>query len=414
MRVLLVQPKDVQRGFTRHDTRLPPLGLLCIAAAIRDIVEVRVIDADATGLDDPQVAAHVGGWIPDLVGMTLSCLTLPVVRRFAQFARETWRAKVIVGGALACAAPDLALQNPEFDMAGIGDGESVMMGLCDRVSAGTHPDGVVGLVCRTAHGISGDTRPARLASLAWPVSPAWDLVPDFGCYSSPDAVYAPVCIVEAQRGCPNSCTFCSVPTISGAYTRARPVHNVLSELEYLSGARKVREISFVDPDFMVDEAYARQLCAGLDSLGRPTSWFCNARVDSVTPQLASVMHDAGCHLVYLGLESGDPETLLRINKSVSPESMRAAARTLQKCGIRVAAGFIIGFPFDTDASVRRTIDFAKTLGADSTQFSLFNWFPGIGIGVSGCSSPSGFHPRGESSRWGEWQRRAYAELGEAT
>lgn len=110
MNVLLVQPKGVQAGFTRCETRLPPLGLLYIAACIRDIADMRLVDADARGVDDNGVLAGLDGWMPDLVGMTLSTLTVAPVRRFAAAAKAAHSVAVIVGGPLPTAAPDVALE----------------------------------------------------------------------------------------------------------------------------------------------------------------------------------------------------------------------------------------------------------------------------------------------------------------
>lgn len=130
IRVLLVQPRGVQEGFTRGETRLPPLGLLYIAAAIRDIAEVRLVDADALNLDDEGVLTSLGNWTPDLAGMTVSSLTLRVVCRFARRVKQAIGARVILGGPLPTAAPEEVLKYQEVDLVGVGDGEPIMRDLC--------------------------------------------------------------------------------------------------------------------------------------------------------------------------------------------------------------------------------------------------------------------------------------------
>ncbi len=412
MNVLLVQPKGVQAGFTRCETRLPPLGLLYIAACIRDIADMRLVDADARGVDDNGVLAGLDGWMPDLVGMTLSTLTVAPVRRFAAAAKAAHSVAVIVGGPLPTAAPDVALESAEFDMAAVGDGEPIMRDLCKRLSSGGSLSGIPGVFCR------GDqVHPRRQAAeLSRVPMPAWDLVPDFSHYWSPDCVQTPVTIIEAQRGCPYRCAFCSVPAISGSRRRVRSAESVLIEVEYLTGDRGIRELSFVDPDFMADREYAARLCEGIRGLQRSVTWFCNARVDAVNADLAREMARAGCHRVYVGLESGDPEILQRIHKRVDLGQAEDALAVLRDAGISVSAGFIVGFPFDTDGSVTRTIAFARRLKdrvlADSFQFSIFNWFPGVEIEMPDQSRPGGFHPVAPT-RWVEWQHRAYIEVGQA-
>jgi radical SAM superfamily enzyme YgiQ (UPF0313 family) len=344
--------------------------------------------------------------------MTLSWLTTEPVRRFAAAVHSHFRAKIIVGGPLATAAPNLALEIPEFDLVAVGDGETIARRLCIAMDRGAAVSSVPGILARAD---KADWRRAerQVADVRRINMPAWDLVSDFERYSSPDALRLPLTIVEAQRGCPHCCAFCSLPSIRGRKRRARPVHQIIEELTYLRVARGVREISFVDPEFTIDRQYAQALCKSIRSEGLDVSWFCNVRADSITEELAETIRSAGCHTVYLGLESGDPDTLRIIGKRTSLDTMRAAVATLRKAAIKVSAGFIIGFPFDTDQSVRRTIDFAKELLPDAVQFSIFNWFPGVAIERPALDGATGFHPREEGSRWCAWQKVAYHELDKA-
>jgi anaerobic magnesium-protoporphyrin IX monomethyl ester cyclase len=126
VRVLLVQSRGVQEGFTRENTKLPPLALLYIAAAIRDIAEVRLVDADALDLDDEGVLSSLGNWTPKLVGITVSSLTLQVVRRFARKIKQVTSACVIVGGPFPTTAPEEVLKYEEFDLVGVGDVEPII------------------------------------------------------------------------------------------------------------------------------------------------------------------------------------------------------------------------------------------------------------------------------------------------
>ncbi len=411
IRVLLVQPRGVQEGFTRSDTRLPPLGLLYIAAAIRNVAEVHLVDADALNLDDQDVVAGLGDWAPDLVGMTVSSLTLEVVCRFARKVKDATDARVILGGPLPSALPEEVLKHQEVNFAGVGDGEPIMQGLCQALEESRDPETVEGVVSRNSLANDSLRHSPLRADLSTGERPAWDMLPGFGSYRSPDSVQTPMTIVEGQRGCPHACSFCSVPAISGGKRRSRSIDSLVKEIDYLTGNRGIREISFVDPDFMMSSQYAVAVSKGMISLGRPVSWFCNARAASVRESVTRTMQSAGCHLVYLGAESGDPTILARIHKRQTLEQIEDACRVLCNSGMRVSVGFIIGFPFDTDDSVRRTIEFAKRLKPAKFQFSIFNWFPGISMEVPQGLAPIGFHPKTGSTRWIEWQKRAYEELG---
>ncbi len=411
IRVLLIQPRGVQEGFTRRNTRLPPLALLYIAAAIRDIAEVRLVDADALDLDDEGVLTSLDSWVPDLVGMTMSSPTLQIVRRFASKVKQATGARVIVGGPFPTAAPEEVLKYEEFDLAGVGDGEPIMLDVCHTMGESREPETVDGIVSRSIVAKGAPRCMPRRMNLIIVKQPAWDMLPDFSSYRSPDCIQFPITIVEGQRGCPHKCSFCSVATISGERSRWRSVDNVVKEIDYLTGDRGIREISFVDPDFMTNSKHALGISNGIISLGRNVTWFCNARAVSIKESVARTMRAAGCHTVYVGAESGDPAILARIHKHQTLEQIEAAIKVLRNSGIMVSAGFIIGFPFDTDDSIRRTIEFAKRLKPAKFQFSIFNWFPGIHMEMPEGFSQIGFHPKTVNTRWVEWQRRAYEELG---
>jgi len=320
-------------------------------------------------------------------------------------------ARVILGGPLPSAAPEEVLKRQEVDFAAVGDGEPIMQSLCQALEESRDPETVEGVVSRDNVANDSSRRSPRRADMSRVELPAWDMLPGFDSYRSPDSVQTPMTIVEGQRGCPHACSFCSVPTISGGKRRSRSIDSVVKEIDYLTGKRGIREISFVDPDFMMNSQYAVAVSKGMISLGRRVSWFCNARAASVRESVTRTMQSAGCHLVYLGAESGDPTILARIHKRQTPEQIEDACRVLRNSGIRVSVGFMIGFPFDTDDSIRCTIEFAKCLKPAKFQFSIFNWFPGISMEVPQGLVPIGFHPKTGSTRWLEWQKRAYEELG---
>ena len=412
MKLLLVQPPGVQKGFTRSGTLLPPLGLLYIAASVRDFVNVRLIDAEACGFNDIGVLNSLNNWSPDLVGMTVSILTLQTVRCFSEFVKSETGAKVIVGGPLPTAAPDIALECKEFDYVGIGDGELIMPEICRCYMNSPSLSEINGVLAQ-GNNSKTETKIRRSDPHGIPI-PAWDMIPSFDSYYSPDCLRKPVTIIEGSRGCAHSCAFCSVGAISGNKRRSRALKDILAEIKYLISERGIRELSFVDPDFMSIPTIVVDLCNGMQSLEKEITWFCNAGVRFIQKDVTDVMKKAGCHMVYLGLESGDPNVLAQINKNQTLEQVQNACDILRDSGIGISAGFIIGFPFDTDDSVRKTIDFAISLKPDQVQFSLYNWFPGSRIIAENERDLTvGFHPNSKDNKWVRWQEIAYAEFEQA-
>lgn len=100
---------------------------------------------------------------------------------------------------------------------------------------------------------------------------------------------------------------------------------------------------------------------------------CQTRADRVDPELLEVMKAAGCHQIFFGIESGDEESLRRIRKRMPLDRIRQAVRWVKEAGIRCTGFFIVGFPWETEAMMRRTADFACDLGLDA--ISLFSATP---------------------------------------
>ena len=92
--------------------------------------------------------------------------------------------------------------------------------------------------------------------------------------------------------------------------------------------------------------------------------------------MLKMMRDAGCWQVLYGLESGDDHILDTINKNTTVEQNRDAVMWARQAGLRVRADFIVGTPHETTETLRKTVDFAKSLPIDFAHFNKFVPFPG--------------------------------------
>ena len=88
------------------------------------------------------------------------------------------------------------------------------------------------------------------------------------------------------------------------------------------------------------------------------------------------MKDAGCHRVYLGLETGNQDTLLLMKKKATLEEGKNAVQLFNKAGIEVAAFFIVGYPGETLTSIEDTFRFALDLPLDDISFNVPYPLPG--------------------------------------
>jgi len=176
-----------------------------------------------------------------------------------------------------------------------------------------------------------------------------------------------------QRGCPMRCGFCSTPTLHGKKVRGWSVEQILNELEYEYYKYNIREITFFDDVFTLSPKRTKQICQGIIDRKLKISWFCNARADMLNEDVCKIMKEAGCHLVYLGFESGSNTILKNIQKGCKVDRLLYGASLLKKCGIDRSIGFVIGLPGETDETIQQTIEVAKTVKPERLQFT--RWTP---------------------------------------
>src|SRR5437667_10572673 len=193
-------------------------------------------------------------------------------------------------------------------------------------------------------------------------------------YNVPFLLY-PYVSLYTTRGCPAQCTFCLWPqTTSGHAWRKRSTDDVAREMakakEYLPD---VKEFFFDDDTFNIQKARTVELCAKLKPLN--LTWSCTSRVTTDYETLKA-QREAGCSLLIVGYESGDPQILKNIKKGATVERARQFTKDTRKLGLIVHGDFILGLPGESRESIRTTIDFAKELDVETIQVSLAHAYPG--------------------------------------
>jgi hopanoid biosynthesis associated radical SAM protein HpnJ len=193
-------------------------------------------------------------------------------------------------------------------------------------------------------------------------------------YSVPFLLH-PYIALYTTRGCPAQCTFCLWPqTMSGHAWRKRSTDDVAAELAWAKqNFPEVKEFFFDDDTFNIQKARTIELCEKIKPLG--LTWSCTSRVTTDYDTLKA-MKDAGCRLLIVGFESGDPQILKNIKKGATVEKALEFARNCHNLGLTVHADFILGLPGETHQSIRNTINFAKKLDCETIQVSIAHAFPG--------------------------------------
>ncbi|MBX5496548.1 MAG: hopanoid biosynthesis associated radical SAM protein HpnJ, partial [Bryobacteraceae bacterium] len=197
---------------------------------------------------------------------------------------------------------------------------------------------------------------------------------DFRRYNVP-FLLNPYIALYTSRGCPAMCTFCLWPqTHSGHRWRLRSVDDVVNEVRWAKeNFPGLKEIFFDDDTFNYKKERTIELCRKLAPLG--ITWSCTSRVTTDYDTLKA-MREAGCRLMIVGYESGDPQILKNIKKGANIEMAKRFTRNAHKLGLTIHADFIIGLPGETRETIRRTIEFAKSLDTETIQVSIAHPYPG--------------------------------------
>ncbi len=342
MDVYLVAPDASRSGDGSRRTSekglFPPLGLMMVAALTPPEINVTITDE---ALEPVALDRDV-----DLVGLTAMTSVAPRAYEIADQFRSRG-VTVVMGGMHASALPEEALEH--VDAVVVGEAEGLWPGLLDDFQKGQ---------------LQKVYRHDRFPDLTDLPFPRRDLV-HIDRYLGRDSL-------QATRGCPFQCSFCTVSTFFGRTYRTRPVEQVIADAAQLPG----KPLIFVDDNIMGKPSYARALFEGLRGLGK--SFITQASTSLLkTPELIREAAKAGCKALFVGLETLSPENLAIVNKKVNAvEKYKELIARLHDNGIGIIGSFMFGLDNDDEDVFKRTADFVEQTRVDVPQFSILTPLPG--------------------------------------
>ncbi len=388
MRILLIDPSyrleevgGKKKCFRQVINKIPSLGLSYLAAAAeKDGHTVKVIDCNF-GIGEEDLKNAALKFRPGIIGITA---TTPVFRnaiRVGSILHNILPSSVLVcGGPHPSACPEDAFSAGIFDFLVIGEGEETFLELIFYLEnkAKIKPEDIPGIAFLRQDKLFITKNRSRIANLDSLPFPARHLLPSLSAYHPTPASYRrlPLAVIMTSRGCPSHCIFCD-RAVFGEKFRQRSVDNVMAEIEELRSRYGAREIRFFDDTFTVNPDFVEVLCSKIKSINIP--WTCLTRVTAVNFDMLKMMRRAGCWQVLFGLESGDNAVLSKLSKGNSVEQNRLAVCWARKAGLRVRADFLVGSPWETKVSFKKTVQFAKSLPLDFAHFNKFVPLPGTSI-----------------------------------
>ena len=350
-------PKLLELGLTlpgfvdrsRAIASLPSLGLLYLAACTPDGHDLRYFEAEANGSEPAEV------YTCDLVA--ISTFSAQVFEAYAIADRLRARGvKVAMGGLHVSVLPDEAAAHADYVV--VGEGEHVWPAIVSAAARG-HAASIFR---------AGDYEPVDVTTL--PV-PRYDLL-DGRPYNR--------FTVQTSRGCPWRCDFCASNVMLMQRYRKRPASDVLRDIEAIRAVRERPFIEFADDNTFVDKRWGKALCRMLAPLG--LRWFTETDISVADdPELLTLMREAGCRQVLVGLESPQGGPLqgveLRSNfKARTAEHYVESLRRIQAHGITVNGCFILGLDGHTPDIFEQVLRFARAVPLYDVQITVLTAFPG--------------------------------------
>ncbi|MEA3486022.1 MAG: radical SAM protein, partial [Candidatus Aerophobetes bacterium] len=281
--------------------------------------------------------------------------------------------KVIIGGPhVSFTAKETLKDCPWIDIVVRGEGEITTRELISHLEGGLSLKEVKGISFRENGGIIETGNRSFIKNLDKIPFPAYHLLP-MDKYRAGKHRFANII---TSRGCPFSCIFCSSSELCGKMWRARSPENVIEELKKLKYEYDVSEVEFLDDTFTLNNRRTEEICNLMMKKNLNLSWSASSRVSTITQGLADRMKKAGCHTIYLGIESGSQKILDLIQKGINLFQAEKAVEIVRRANINALGSFIIGIPGETVKSIKKTIRFARTLNLNFVQFSICTPYPG--------------------------------------
>jgi anaerobic magnesium-protoporphyrin IX monomethyl ester cyclase len=405
VKILLIDPPFYR--FIGYYNRYFPLGLAYLAAVLqKEGHEVLIYDADCnvnpskmdfTRLEDSyplylksvkdnnhtiwqEMRERIRDIKPDIVGITVWTTFAASAFKIASLVkREDKYLPVIMGGPhISIKSEEVLKICSEVDFLVRGEGEETILELIKVISTrwgdknATFYD-IKGISYRQNGNIIHNPQRGFISSLDSLPFPARDLLVNKDSYNSED-----MGLLMTSRGCPYSCSYCAT-SIWERKTRYRSVDNVINEIKLVIDKYGTPQITFKDDSFTVNRKRVLELCDMLIKEKIDISWDCNTRVNHIDEEMLKKMKKAGCSNIKVGIETGSERILKLMNKKITFDQCRKAAKLFRKVGIHWTGYFMMGLPSETKEDVYATLKFMKELEPDYASLSVYEPFPGTDL-----------------------------------
>ena len=354
MKVLLVSP---------NVESLPdpvfPIGLAYITAVLKENgIQNQVLDLCFVQGYEAAIESAINPFQPDIIGLSLRNLDnvsypnyisyLPFYRQIVQTIRRLSKGLIVLGGSGFALMPGSILEYLSADFGIVGEGELSFVRLINHIEG--EKDYYQGLGSRIIDDHEGIIE--NLDALPIPDRSGFD--------NQAYLKWGGMGNIQAKRGCPFRCIYCTYPIVEGEKVRLRSPRLICDEVECML-ANGIKNFFFVDNIFNYPIEHAQAICEEMINRKLPVKWSCYANPRFVTPKLIELMLAAGCTGLEFGIDAANQDMLDNLGKNFTVDDLREASAICQQSGISFCHSLLLGGPGETMETVHQTLDLIQDM-----------------------------------------------------
>lgn len=331
--------------FVSKKALLPPLGLLTVAAMLPESFEKKLIDMNTVTLRDRHIK-----WA-DYVFVSAMVIQKTSVNEVVKRCNKL-NVKVVAGGPLFTTFPEMI---PNIDHLVLNEAEITL------------PEFLKDLANNCAKPVYKTDRKADMQNSPIPLRQPVDMK-NYGMMG-----------LQYSRGCPFDCDFCDVTNLLGRKVRTKTTRQIIDELESLYAHNWRGEVFFVDDNFIGKRRQLKKdllpaIIDWMEKRNHPFVFNTQASIDLVDDEeLMGLMARAGFDSVFIGVESPNNSSLIECNKTQNTgRDIVAAVKKIQRFGMQVQGGFILGFDHDKPSVFDKLINLIQDSGIVTAMVGLLN------------------------------------------
>lgn len=346
-----------------------PIGLGYIATAIEKAgIEFEILDLDVLRLSDEEFEGYIKKIDFDVAAMGCIVTGYKYVKKLAEIIKKHKDVPIIAGNSVVTSIPEILLTKTKVDIGVMGEGDITIVELLNAIKNKASLEEVKGIVFKKGGKIIFTPERALVHNLDEIPFIDYELFDmktylakfKFGVsepYPMPFEIlkYFPL---NTARGCPYNCTFC-YHVFRNKRFRIRSAKNVAKEIKYLQKKYGVNYIGFSDELSLFSKEQANNFADYLLKENVRIFWEANCRAGlfrETDLDLARKLKRAGCVSLGYSLESANEAILKAMNKKITVQDFVAQTRVLQKAGITTVTSLVIGYPQETEDTLKQTFD----------------------------------------------------------